>query len=499
MFRSKKQMKVRKKMSKERIGVGVIGCGNISLIYIPNLVRHYKTVEVIAVADIRREAAEAAAEKNGIARVLTIDELLADPDIELVINLTIPAVHFEINKKILEAGKHAYCEKPLAMTLEEADELVRIAEEKGLYVTSAPDTFLGSALQTCRKLIDDGAIGRVTGFTANLCQHGSELWHPSPKFLYMKGAGPMMDMGPYYITALVSLLGPIKQIIARCSCPTPKRPIKGELFDVEVPTSYNGIIEFANGAVGNIFTSYDVWQSQLPHIELYGDDGVIYGTDPNMFSGQVRMYDGRALEKHVNEDCEGFMDKLMAMHGPDRLQFLKDVPSAFPEDPDPMLNMRGLGAADLAGALISARSDNVDRIVGLEVGADDYLSKPVSPREVVIRIKKAIKKNDRRTELKKFSLAELTVFPDSYQVFINDKEINLTSKEVEMLTFLISNSGKVLTREHILNAVWGYEYCGDTRAVDTMIKRLRQKLMSDDLHFIIRSVYGVGYIMEEKR
>lgn len=149
--------------------------------------------------------------------------------------------------------------------------------------------------------------------------------------------------------------------------------------------------------------------------------------------------------------------------------------------------------------MISARSDNVDRIVGLEVGADDYLSKPVSPREVVIRIKKAIKKNDRRTEQKKFTLAELTVFPDSYQVFINDNEINLTSKEVEMLTFLISNSGKVLTREHILNAVWGYEYCGDTRAVDTMIKRLRQKLMSDNLHFIIRSVYGVGYIMEEKR
>lgn len=149
--------------------------------------------------------------------------------------------------------------------------------------------------------------------------------------------------------------------------------------------------------------------------------------------------------------------------------------------------------------MISARSDNVDRIVGLEVGADDYLSKPVSPREVVIRIKKAIKKNDRRAEQKKFTLAELTVFPDSYQVFTNDTEINLTSKEVEMLTFLISNSGKVLTREHILNAVWGYEYCGDTRVVDTMIKRLRQKLLNDDLHFIIRSVYGVGYIMEEKR
>ncbi|MBE6018563.1 MAG: response regulator transcription factor [Lachnospiraceae bacterium] len=155
--------------------------------------------------------------------------------------------------------------------------------------------------------------------------------------------------------------------------------------------------------------------------------------------------------------------------------------------------------SDIHIIMISAKGDNVDRIVGLEVGADDYLSKPVSPREVLIRIKKAIKRSERNPDQKTFTLAELKVLPDSYQVFLNGEEIILTSKETELLTFLISNAGKVLTREHILNAVWGYEYCGDTRAVDTLVKRLRQKLLRNDVHFVIRSVYGVGYIIEEKK
>lgn len=365
-------------MSKERIGIGVIGCGNISLTYIPNFVNHYNTVEVLAVADIRQEAAEAAAKANGIPRVLSIEEMLADPDIELIVNLTIPAAHYEINKKILEAGKHAYCEKPLAMSLEEANELVELAESKGLYVTSAPDTFLGAGIQTVRKMLDDGMIGKVTGFTANLCQPGNELWHPSPEFMYKKGAGPMMDMGPYYITALVSLLGPIKEIICKCSCPQPQRMIKGKLLDVEVPTSYNGIIEFCNGAVGNIFTSFDVWQSQLPNYELYGETGAIFGTDPNMFTGQVKWFDGTAQKKRVAE-FEHFQDKLMAVYGPEKATFLKDVESPFPTDPDPFLNMRGYGVADLASALLTGRKPRlsadmsrhvVEALVGFKISSD---------------------------------------------------------------------------------------------------------------------------------
>ena len=154
--------------------------------------------------------------------------------------------------------------------------------------------------------------------------------------------------------------------------------------------------------------------------------------------------------------------------------------------------------SDVYIIMISAKGEDSDRILGLELGADDYLTKPVSPREVTIRIKKALKKLDSNDNPKKFTLGELTVYPDSYQVFIEDSPVVLTSKEVEVLAFMLSNKGKVLTREHILNAAWGVEYFGDTRAVDTLIKRLRQKLSGDDLHFAITTVYGVGYKIEEK-
>lgn len=152
--------------------------------------------------------------------------------------------------------------------------------------------------------------------------------------------------------------------------------------------------------------------------------------------------------------------------------------------------------SDVHIIMLSARGEELDRIVGLEVGADDYVSKPFSPREVVIRIKKALKRLNPKQEPKMLTLAELTVLPDSYKVFIRDQEVDMSSKEIDVLSFMISNAGRALTREHILNAAWGYEYYGDTRVVDTLIKRLRQKLMKDDVHFVIRSIYGVGYKIE---
>lgn len=155
-------------------------------------------------------------------------------------------------------------------------------------------------------------------------------------------------------------------------------------------------------------------------------------------------------------------------------------------------------SSDVYIIMLSARGEELDRIVGLEVGADDYVSKPFSPREVVIRIKKALKRLYPKQETKKLTLAELTVLPDSYQVFLGDQKIDMTSKEIDVLAFMVSNAGKVLTREHILNAAWGYEYCGDTRVVDTLIKRLRQKLCKEGVHVAIRSIYGVGYTIEEK-
>lgn len=366
-------------MTKKAIKAGVIGCGNISLTYIPNICQHYKNVEIVAVADIYRPAAEKAAEANNIPHVYEIDELLADPEIEIVLNLTIPAAHYEVNKKILESGKHVYCEKPISTSLEEANELVALANSKGLYCTGAPDTFLGAGIQTIRKMLDDGKIGRVTGFTANLWQHGSELWHPAPHYLYKKGAGPMLDMGSYYIQALVSLLGPIDEIFCYCTCPTPQRPIQGELFNVEVDTSYVAVLKMKNGVTGNFTASYDIWQSTLPHFEFYGDDGVIYGPDPNMFRGPVLWYDGRGLEKRVNEQ-EGFMNKLLAMHGPGKEDFLQEVELTHAvEMESPQGNMRGLGVADLASALLNGRKPRLsaelsrhvlEALLGFKIASD---------------------------------------------------------------------------------------------------------------------------------
>ena len=262
-------------MANEVLGIGVIGCGNISLTYLKNLTENYKNVEVVAVADMFPEKAVEAKEKFGVRKALSVEELLADPEVKLVVNLTIPAAHYEVNKQCLEAGKHVYCEKPLALSLDDANDLIALAESKGLYVTSAPDTYLGAGLMTCRKLIDEGKLGKITGFTANLVGHGSELWHPSPWHLYKKGGGPMLDMGPYYVAALVSLMGPIKQLFCFARCPEKQREIQDTMFDVEIDTTYTAVVEFANGAIGNINTSFDIWSSQQPCIEIYGTKGAI--------------------------------------------------------------------------------------------------------------------------------------------------------------------------------------------------------------------------------
>lgn len=342
-------------MAKEKINVGVIGCGNISIVYFTNLTQHYKNVQVVACADMFPEKAKEAAEKYGVPKACSVDELLADPNVDLVVNLTIPAAHYEINRRALEAGKHVYCEKPLALSLEDADDLVKLADSKGLYVTSAPDTFLGAGLQTCRSLIDEGKLGKIVGFTANLVGHGSELWHPGPQFLYQKGAGPMLDMGPYYITALVTLLGPIKQLSCYCRLPEKQREIQGKMFDVEIDTSYTAIAEFENGAVGTLCMSFDIWQSQLPCLEIYGTNGALYGPDPNFFKGPVHLYDGKGLETYIKTQCHSIGERLGAMHGPKSKDFLSEVPLRFPTDLSERANMRGLGVSDIASALLHGR------------------------------------------------------------------------------------------------------------------------------------------------
>ncbi len=277
----------------ERVKVGIIGCGNISGIYLKNLTQVFRDAELVAVADILPEKAEAAAKEYGL-RAVSVEALLADPEIRIVLNLTIPGVHAAVNDRVLAAGKSVYVEKPLGVTRAEGLKTMELARAKGLRVGCAPDTFLGGGIQTCRKLIDDGWIGTPVAATAFMTCHGHESWHPAPEFYYKKGGGPMFDMGPYYLTALVNLMGPVRRVTgsARITFPTrtiTSQPLNGKVVEVEVPTHVASVLDFANGAVATTIMSFDIWQADLPRIEIYGTEGSISVPDPNGFGGPVRM------------------------------------------------------------------------------------------------------------------------------------------------------------------------------------------------------------------
>jgi predicted dehydrogenase len=273
--------------------IGIVGCGNISGVYFSGA-QKLQILETVACADIALDRAKAKAEEFGVPKACTPDELLADPEVEIVVNLTIPKVHGTIGLAALEAGKSVYNEKPLAPTREEAQKMLAIAEAKGLRIGGAPDTFLGAGLQTCRKLIDDGWIGEPIGASAFMLGHGPEGFHPEPDFFYQPGGGPMFDMGPYYLTTLVNLLGPVSRVAGKARITFPERvivsqPHFGEIIKVNTPTHITGILEFASGAVGTLTTSFDVWATQLPCIEIYGSEGSLSCPDPNTFGGPVRV------------------------------------------------------------------------------------------------------------------------------------------------------------------------------------------------------------------
>lgn len=277
-----------------KVKIGIVGCGNISGIYFENLTKTFVNTEVFACADIVEERAREAAAKYNISNVFSTEELLNNKDIQIVVNLTIPKIHFSVCKAALMAGKHVYVEKPLSLTIEQGNELVQLAAEKNLMVGCAPDTFLGGGLQTCRKLIEDGFIGNPVAATAFMVCHGHESWHPDPEFYYEVGGGPMFDMGPYYLTALVSLLGEARTVCGMTKVSFPQRTITsskkfGKIIDVEVPTHVAGTIEFKSGAVASIITSFDIWSSTLPRIEIYGSMGTLIVPDPNTFGGPVML------------------------------------------------------------------------------------------------------------------------------------------------------------------------------------------------------------------
>ena len=275
-----------------KLGIGIIGCGNISTAYL-KLAPLFKGLEVRAVADINMDAAKARAAEFNV-KAQSVDDLLANPALDIVINLTIPDAHYPITKRILEAGKHAYSEKPLVLTLEQGTTLRDLAKAKGLSVGCAPDTFLGGAHQQARAILDEGTIGQITTGNAAIQAHGPESWHPSPEFFYQPGAGPVMDMGPYYIATLINLLGPVKRVGALTSSAEPERtigsgPRQGQKIKVNTPSNIQALLEFHSGATISFSASWDVWHHKRNHFELYGTKGTLYVPDPTFFGGTVEV------------------------------------------------------------------------------------------------------------------------------------------------------------------------------------------------------------------
>jgi predicted dehydrogenase len=324
------------------VNVGVIGCGTISSRYLETL-KHLKILETLACADLFLERAQARAAEFDVPRACSVEALLADPEIELILNLTIPAAHAEVALAALEAGKHVYNEKPLAISRADARQILDTAGERGLLVGNAPDTFLGGGLQTCRKLIDDGWIGEPVAAVASMMGRGPERWHPDPAFFYQRGAGPMLDMGPYYLTALVSLLGPVRRVTGSARITFPERTITsaphyGEMIPVQTPTHIAGVFDFASGVVGTIITSFDVWESSLPSIEIYGTRGSLSVPDPNIFGGPVRVRRAGAQEWGETPLTHGYSE-----------------------------NSRGIGVAEMAYALRLGRSHRANGALGYHV------------------------------------------------------------------------------------------------------------------------------------
>lgn len=285
-------------MTLKPVKVAVIGCGVISDIYLTNSAKWY-ILDVVAVSDLDMERARSKAAKYSIPKALTVDEVLADPEIELILNLTIPAAHGPLALRALKAGKSVYNEKPLAISREDAQAMLTEAAARGLRVGGAPDTFLGAGLQTCRKLIDAGAIGQPVAALAYMMSRGPDKWHPDPDFFFKVGAGPLFDMAPYYLTALISLFGPIRRVTASGRITYPVRkvhagPKAGATIQVETPTHISSVLEFASGPIATLVTSFDVWDGYRPYVEVNGSAGTMGVPDPNTFGGPVKLHNSDA-------------------------------------------------------------------------------------------------------------------------------------------------------------------------------------------------------------
>jgi len=276
--------------------IGIVGQGNISGAYLSNIGKTFQNIQVAGTCDLVREKAETQAKAYGVPKIYNdMYELFADPEVDIVLNITRPNDHYGVTKAALLAGKHVYSEKPLATNMEDARELVALAQEKGLYLGGAPDTFMGAGIQTSRNLIDAGLIGRPIAAQAHFLGHGPESWHPDPYFFFEKGGGPMLDMGPYYITTLVNIFGRATEVTAFGSISFPDRvigsePHKGDVIHVEVDTFTTGAIRFASGAVASYTASFDVYTDMYDMLMIYGTEGTLKIPDPNRFDGVVKVF-----------------------------------------------------------------------------------------------------------------------------------------------------------------------------------------------------------------
>lgn len=325
----------------EKIGIGIVGLGNISAAYL-KAAANFPVLDIRAVADLNADAATARASEFGL-RAVAIDDIFTDPSVDIILNLTIPRAHVEVGLRAVDAGKHVYSEKPLGITFSEGKRLVDAAASKGVRVGSAPDTFLGGAHQTARHVMDSGVLGQAIGGTAYFMCPGHERWHPNPAFYYEQGGGPMLDMGPYYITDLVNLLGPVTQVLGVATKLRDTRTITakeraGEVIPVHVPTHVAGTLVFANGAVVQTSMSFDVAGHKHLPLEIYGTEGTLVVPDPNHFGGQVQV-----LKK--GETWE-------------------DIPTDQPYWDG---NFRSIGLADMALAIATGREHRCNGALALHV------------------------------------------------------------------------------------------------------------------------------------
>ncbi|HZY69235.1 MAG TPA: Gfo/Idh/MocA family oxidoreductase [Devosia sp.] len=327
--------------ARQRLGVGIIGAGNIASQYLKAM-RDFPVLDIRGIADMRPDVAAAKAAEFGVPAV-SVDDLLADPAVAIVVNLTIPRAHVAVGMRAIAAGKHIYSEKPLGVTFAEGKQLVAAARKRGVRVGSAPDTFLGGSHQQARAVVDSGRLGTIIGGTASFGVPGHEYWHPDPGFYYDVGGGPVLDMGPYYITDLVNLLGPVKAVQAMSLTPAKQRPIrsepkKGQMMRVKVFTHVTGTLQFANGALVQVSLSFDVPKHTHRPIEIYGTEAAMQVPDPNMFGGEVSVAKPRGEWENV----------------PVKIPYAD-------------ANYRSLGVADMAYAILNDRPHRANGDLALHV------------------------------------------------------------------------------------------------------------------------------------